>query len=529
MQHRAALSASPRASLRSELVAGFLVSLIALPLCLGIAMASGFPPIAGVVTAIVGGLVATPLGSAPLTIKGPAAGLIVVVLGAVTDLGGGDPLVGYRATLAVGVVAAALQIALAIGRVGVLTDLFPASVLQGLLAAIGLMLFSRQVHVLLGVQPTAREPLGLFAEIPASLARANVPVVIIAVLAALVLLLWNRVGWKKVPAPLMVVVVAVIVGGLFGFDEHHTVVVAGVSHDVGPHLLVQLPSDWRDMVTTPDFTRLSTPMALKYVIMLAAVATIESLLSARAVDALDPWRRRPDLSRDLLSTGVANLVSASIGGLPMISEVVRSSANVDAGGRSRFANAFHGLFLLLFVALLPAAIQRVPLAALAVLLVHTAARLASPAAFRQARAIGPEHVAVFAATLVTTLATDMLVGVVAGVALNAILCVGLGAPVRSLFRPQVEVEPCADGAVVRIHDAAIFANYLALRRAIPSKAGTTVVVDLSSARVVDHTTLDRLEALREQLAVDIVEMKITGLEGHRPLSAHPRAARLRRA
>jgi MFS superfamily sulfate permease-like transporter len=261
--------------------------------------------------------------------------------------------------------------------------------------------------------------------------------------------------------------------------------------------------------------------------MLAVVGTIESLLSARAIDALDPWRRRPDLSRDLLSTGVGNLVASSIGGLPMISEVVRSSANVAAGGRSRWANAFHGAFLLLFVVLLPIVINRIPLAALAVMLVHTAARLASPGAFRAVRAIGPEQSAVFATTLLTTLASDLLIGVVVGLIMNALLCVGLGAPLRSLVRASVDVEPCDGGAVVHVRDAAVFANFLALRRAIPARPGTTVRIDFSTARVVDHTTLDRLDALRSQLATLGVHVTIAGLDDHRPISSHPLAARRR--
>jgi MFS superfamily sulfate permease-like transporter len=518
-----------RAQLAADLTAGFLVSLIALPLSLGIAVASGFPPIAGVWTAIVGGLVATPLGSAPLTIKGPAAGLIVVVLGAVTELGAGDPAAGVRAALAVAFVAAGVQVLLALCRVGALADLFPTSVLQGLLAGIGVILFSRQVHVLLGVVPTARDPLGLIAEIPHSLSRAHVPVVVVTVLAAGTLLLWTRMGWRRIPAPVAVVAVTAPLAAAFGFRDAGEVVVAGVAYPVGPHLLVPLPTEWLDMVVTPDFARLLSPVAAKYVVMLALIATIESLLSARAVDALDPWRRRADLDRDLLATGVANLVSAGLGGLPMISEVVRSSANVAAGGRTRNANAFHGAFLLLFVVLLPGLLRLVPLAALAVLLVHTASRLASPGVFRAARAGGPEELAVFLTTLVTTLATDLLVGVVVGLLLNAALCVGLGAPLRSLLRPQIEVEREAGRVVVRVRDAAVFANFLAVRRAIPATPDTAVHIDLSATRVVDHTTLERLEALRTQLADVGVQVTVGGLEAHRPVSAHPRAARLRRA
>jgi MFS superfamily sulfate permease-like transporter len=523
--HEATSPPPPAQFGRHDIVAGLLVAVVALPLCLGIALASGFPPIAGVVTAVVGGLVAPLFGSAPLTIKGPAAGLIVVVLGAVQDLGNGDAVVGYRATLAVGVAAALLQIALALGRVGSLADMFPTSVLQGMLAAIGIILFSRQAHVMLGVTPPALAPLGLLVELPASIARANLPVVLIALASVAVLVVWPRVGWRAIPAPLVVLVVAIPLGLLFGLSRPHAVEWFGTGWLVGPALLVQLPAAASEAIVAPDFSRLLSSTSLPYVVMLAVVGSVESILSARAVDALDPWRRQPDLSRDLLSVGVANLVASLIGGLPMISEIVRSSANVAAGGRTRWANAFHGAFLLGFVLVLPAVIQLVPLAALAAMLVHTAVRLASPGVFRDARHIGREHLVVMVTTLVVTLATDLLLGIVVGLLASAALCVGHGAPVRALLRPQILVETGALGSVVRVRSAAVFTGLPALRRAITTSAGPTVSVDLSDARLIDHTTLERLHALGTQLAARGIHLTIAGLDHHTPLSDHPRAAR----
>jgi MFS superfamily sulfate permease-like transporter len=512
----------------NDLVAGLLVSLVALPLCLGIAVASGFPPVAGVVTAIVGGLVATPFGSAPVTIKGPAAGLIVIVLGSVHDLGGGDAMLGYRATLAVGVVAALIQIVLAAARAGTLADMFPSSVLQGMLAAIGILLLSRQVHVLLGVAPTSRTPLALLAEIPHSIAQANVPVVVVALASAAALLLWPRLGWRFVPAPVVVVVVAIPLGAFFGFDRIRDFEFAGLSWSVGPQLLVQLPDDLGAAIVTPDFSRILSSTSLKYVVMLAFVGTVESLLSARAVDKLDPWRRQPDLSRDLFSVGVGNLVSAGLGGLPMISEIVRSSTNAAAGGRTGWANAFHGAFLLGFVTLLPSVIHHVPLAALATLLVHTALRLASPGVFREARKIGPEHLTVVLTTLMATLAVDLLVGIAAGLIVNAVLCLRSGSSLRALLRPRFDVETNDDAAVVRVREAAVFTGFPALRRAIHATGASSVTVDLSRARLVDHTTLERLHELAAQLDTRGTRLTIAGLDDHTPTSSHPWAARQRR-
>ncbi len=516
---------SPLGFVARDAVAGLLVSLLALPLCLGIALASGFPPVAGVITAVVGGLVASPLGSAPLTIKGPAAGLIVIVLGAVQELGAGDLALGYRATLAVGVVAAVVQILLAWARVGSLADMFPTSVLQGMLAAIGVLLFSRQAHVLLGVTPTAKEPLALLAEIPHSVLHAQLPVVVIALASLAVFLLWPRMGLRWLPAPVVVVAVGVFLGALFDFSQVHVVALGGHPWTVGPHLLVALPSDLSTAIVTPDFSRVLSWPSLRFIVTLSLVGTIESLLSARAIDALDARSRQPDLSRDLLSAGVGNLVSSLVGGLPMISEIVRSSANVAAGGRTPLANAFHGLFLLVFVGLLPAVIQLVPLAALAALLVHTAVRLASPAVFRAAHDVGRGHLTVVLTTCAVTLATDLLVGTGAGLLVNAVLCLGSGASLRDFFRPRIQVEHQEATSLISVRNAAVFTGIPALRRAVLVAQNDRVIVDLSRTRLVDHTTLERLHELSTVLAARGKELTISGLDHHQATSPHPRATR----
>ena len=250
-----------RAGIRADIVSGFLVFLIALPLCLGIAMASGFPPVAGLITAIVGGVLVSHLGSARLTIKGPAAGLIVIALGAVTELGRGDMAAGYRRALAVGVVAGAIQVVLALVRAGVLGDLMPRSVVHGMLAAIGVIILSKQTHTLLGVAPHAKEPLELIAEIPHSVANANVVVTIVGVVALLILFGMPaiRLPWmKKVPAPMAVLIVAVPLALVFDFRHAHAVGFAGHSYDVGPRALVQLPGNLLSAVTFPDFGEITS-------------------------------------------------------------------------------------------------------------------------------------------------------------------------------------------------------------------------------------------------------------------------------
>ena len=330
----------------ADLTAGVLVFLIALPLSLGIAVASGFPAVAGVLTAIVGGLVASFLGSAPLTIKGPAAGLIVVVLGAVTELGQGDMAVGYRRALAVGVVAAGLQIIFAQLRAGRLAVLMPPSVVHGMLAAIGVIIVAKQVPVVLGVLGAKGAPLSMLAHVPDYVQHLNPMIFGVGAVALAILIGWPRLpvpALKRLPAPLVVIILVVPLTIVFHLNVEHDYDFMTWHEHVGPAWLVTLPGRLLDAVTLPDFSAVFSPVSLKYIAMFALVGTVESLLSVVAVDALDPQKRTSNLDKDLRATGIANLAVSFIGGLPMISEIVRSRANIDAGAQTARANFVHGL------------------------------------------------------------------------------------------------------------------------------------------------------------------------------------------
>ncbi|WP_437878903.1 SulP family inorganic anion transporter [Sorangium sp. So ce513] len=521
----------------SDLVSGFLVFLIALPLSLGIAMASGFPPIAGVLTAVVGGVIATWLGSAPLTIKGPAAGLIVIALGAVQELGAGDNATGYRRALACIVVAAAVQIAFALARAGALGDFFPSSVVHGMLAAIGIIICSKQVHTLLGVTPTSREPLHLLLEIPASVLRLNPEIALIGVLSLALLFGYpavaRRTRWaQKIPAPLLVLAASIPLA--LGFDLEHehtyTLSVTDSVYTIGPKFLVTLPGNLAQAITFPDFSQVATPASIKYVLMFSLVGSIESLLSTKAVSSLDPGERRPDLDRDLLSTGAGNLVAGLLGGLPMISEIVRSSANIGYGARSRLSNFFHGAFLLLFVAFAPGLIHRIPLAALAAMLTFTGIRLASPTEFVRTFRIGKEQLVVFVATAAVTIATDLLVGVVAGIAVEMFIHVLHGAPLRSLFRPEIEEHVEGGRLVLRVKQAAVFSNYLSIKRRLARHRDVRAIeIDFAATRLVDHTVMANLHDLKALLEREGRALSLSGLDDHGPMSSHPLSARKKAA
>jgi MFS superfamily sulfate permease-like transporter len=517
---------------KSDIVSGFLVFLIALPLCLGIAMASGFPPVAGILTAVVGGVISTWLGSARLTIKGPAAGLIVIAIGAVTELGGGDMRLGYRRALATIVVAAVLQILFAVLRTGKLGDFFPSAVVHGMLAAIGVIICSKQLHTLLGVTPTAKQPLPLLAEIPHSLGRMNPEIALIGILGLVILFghaaLSKRVPrLKRVPAPLLVLLVAVPMGLYFDLDHEHTFTFSHQAFSVGPKFLVNLPGNLLSAITFPDFSAVFSAASIKYIAMFALVGSIESLLTAKAVDMLDPQKRRSDLDKDLLATGTGNLIAGLLGGLPMISEVVRSSANIGYGAKSRLSNFFHGLFLLLFVAFVPMLIHRIPLAALAAMLIFTGVRLASPGEFVKTFRIGAEQFLIFSFTLGVTLATDLLVGVASGIVLKMVVHLINGARLSGLFRPEIQERVEEDGRVVlRVRHAAVFTHFLKLKGHIERHVQARLVeVDLTDARLVDHTVMERLHELEGEFSRQGRQLLIRGLDQHRGFSAHPLSAR----
>jgi MFS superfamily sulfate permease-like transporter len=411
-------------TLRSDVIAGFLVFLIALPLCLGIAMASGFPAVAGLLTAIVSGLVVTPLMGSRLTIKGPAAGLIVIILAALEELGAGvDAFTAYQLTLAAIVLAGGLQVVAGLLRAGALADKFPSSAVHGMLAAIGVIIAAKQLHVLFGLDPLAKTPLGQLAELPSSALHENPEITLIGVLCLLILVLWPRLRnarLRMVPAPLLALAVAIPLGVYFDLDHEHIYLFAGVEYRLGPGLLVSQIDSIVATISAPDFSKIGQWVTLKWALVIAAVGAIESMASAKAIDSLDPFQRRSDQRRDLIAVGVGNLVAGMIGGLPMISEIVRSSANISAGARTRWANLFHGLFLLGFVALAPGLIHMIPRTALAAMLVLTGARLAHPRHFVAAYKHGVGHFVAFLTVVIVTLAEDLLLGIAAGVVIQFI-------------------------------------------------------------------------------------------------------------
>lgn len=543
-------------NLKFDAVAGFLVFLIAMPLCLAIARASGYPPIAGIWTAVIGGVVCSLISNSQLTIKGPAAGLIVIVYGAVGELGGefatadmsegARAFLGYKLALGIGVTAGVIQILFGLLRAGKLADFFPLTPVHGMLASIGVIIIAKQAYEVVGATATkGAGPLTLLAEFPAKLAGGlNPEIAIIGVVGLIILFglpfVAARVTFlKRVPGQLVVLAVAIGLGLAFDLEHRHTYLFPDSFFDlnhtaefeVGPRFLVDMPEVLQnpsEAFAVPDFRGLATATGLKFLLLFTLIGSLESLLSAKAIELIDPWRRKTNFDRDLLAIGVANTISSAVGGLPMISEIVRSKANIDNGARTRAANAWHGLFLLAFVLAFPNLIHQIPLAALGAMLVYTGFRLASPREFVRTYKVGSEQFLIFVVTIISTLATDLLIGIATGIALEVVFHLWNGAPLGGLLRSDVTAVPEGDTRVVLVvRRAAVFSNWLGLRKAIvgQGECKDEVILDLSDTRLVDHSTMEKLHELEEEFAHGGKRLTVIGLDAHVPLSKHPYAAR----
>lgn len=516
--------------IKADAISGFLVFLIALPLCLGIAKASGFPPIAGIYTAVIGGILVTFLSNSQLTIKGPAAGLIVIAIGAVEELGGDDHIKGYQLTLAVIVISGLIQVVFGVIKSGKLGDFFPASVIHGMLAAIGIIIMSKQIHIAMGVVPIAKKPFELIKEIPNSLVHMNPEVAIIGIVSMLILFLHPLIRHKtfrRIPAPLAVLAVAIPLGFYFDLSHEHDYDFASLHFHINPaQLLVALPDHFFNGITYPDFSQITSMVSIKYIVMFALVGSIESVLSAKAIDTLDPQHRKSNMNRDLVAVGIGNSVAGMIGGLPMISEIVRSSANINNGGKTKLSNFFHGLFLFLFALLAASLIQEIPNAALSAMLVYTGFKLASPVVFKKVKSIGYDQLLLFMVTLIVTIFTDLLVGVGVGILVNIVLHIMQGVGLKELFVFNQSTEETSAGTLVKLKGTTSFVNFLKFKSFIEKyPRDSQIVVDFQDVKLADHSFLENVHILQNEFLQQGGSLTLSGFEKHHFQAKHPLASR----
>jgi len=513
------------------------VFLIALPLCLGIAMASGFPPMSGIISAIIGGLIVSRISGSFMTINGPAAGLIVVIVDAVQSLGQGDAMAGYRFTSAAIVVASVLQILLGVFKAGKLSAFFPSSVVHGMLAAIGIIIMAKQIHTLLGVKPEAKTLLGTIAEIPHSIMEMNPEVSLIGLCGLVLLIIWSLIKQptlKMIPAPLLVVMLGLALGQYFDLDHIHQYlflpdakILPHHQFTIGPTFLVAVPEHFMAGFYFPDFSKIATSEFWVSVVTIWLVGSLESLLSATAVDKLDPYKRNSNLNRDLAAVGAGNLVAGMVGGLPMIAEIVRSSANVNNGAKTSWANFFHGALLLIFVALFPKLIHEIPLSSLAALLVFTGFRLASPSEFAKTLSVGLDNFAVFVVTIIGVIATDLLVGVAIGIVVELLIHISRGLKPSNVFSLAYHVKQTDSQTYhIAVSGAAVFSNFISLKSLLADfPEQKTVFFDLTEADLIDHTVMEFIHHFAEEYNHAGGKCEIVGLDDHHSYSDHHLAVR----
>lgn len=489
-----ALDWSFRANWKSDLSAGLVVFLVALPLCLGVALASGAPLFSGIITGLVGGLLVSHLSGSQLMVSGPAAGLTAIVLVAIAELG------SFPSFLLAVVIAGVLQIGLSFAKAGIIAYYFPSSVIKGMLAGIGLILILKQIPYALGigidvfeatefVQPDGNTT---FSAITSALSRVQPGALLISGLSLAMLVLWDRPAMRAVkrmlPGPLALVLVGVGLNALF-----HATTPALAIPGTG---LVNLPvptsvDGFVGQFALSDFSQIGRFAVWKVAVTVALVASLETLLSLEATDKLDRYKRTSPANRELLAQGVGNTICGLIGGLPMTGVIVRSAANIDAGGRTRWASFFHGSFLLVAVLAIPRVLNLIPLATLAAILLYTGYKLANPRVLRDAYRIGWSYLIPFVVTVAAILFTDLLIGIAVGVAVGTFFIL------RNNYRTPFfyHRDETADHKTVRIalsEDVSFLnkASILELLNDLPE--GSTVTVDGTRSQHIDYDVIEIL-------------------------------------
>ena len=495
--------------IKQNLPSGLVVFLVALPLCLGIALASGAPPLSGIIAGIIGGLVIGFLSNSHISVSGPAAGLAAIVLVGISDLG------SFELFLVAGIIAGIIQLILGFVRAGSISNYFPNNVIEGMLAGIGVIIILKQIPHAVGYDKDFEGNQRIFdgfnlTEYVTNLSNAISPGTIVITLVSLgILLTWEKIpALKKIkmlPGALVAVAVGILLNEVF----------KGSSLEIAKEHLVTLPvpesaEDFKNLITFPDFTGFMNPKVWILGATIAIVASIETLLCIEASDRMDAHKRITDTNLELKAQGIGNLISAMIGGLPMTSVVVRSSANANAGATSKTSAIIHGIFMLICVLTIPFLLNKIPLATLAAVLLLVGYKLASPSKLKHFWAKGKYQFLPFIATLIAVVALDLLKGVAIGIAFS-IFYLLQGNMKRAYYFSREELEE-AEEIKINLAEEVSFLNKAAIKKTLKNIEPNSKVI--INARKTSYISDDILEMIEDFANVRAVEENIdVSLEG----------------
>lgn len=516
---------------RSDVVAAISVSLVTLPLSLAIAVASGIPPIAGLITAVIAGLATTFFRSSALSINGPAAGLIGVVLAAVIAMDDGcGPVQAYRYVLAAIIVAGALQVLIGLLKMGRIAEIFPTTVIHGILASIGIIIFAKQMHVAMGTHSDAENTVGIIKDIFYNIPNINPYIALISGIGIVLLLFHARISYKVfhfIPAPVWALAVAVPIVLLYNHLEVNEIAVFGEAFKAPENYLINIPDNWMEGIVFPDFSKAFTGTFWATVISINLISSVITLAGAKAVDKLDPFKRKTNMNRDLVGVGISSMISGAVGGLPIITVIVRSTVNVHNNAKTKWSNFYHGLFILLFLLFLLPVIQLFPKAALAAVLVITGIKLASPRVFREIYNQGLEQLIFLVSTIIITLYKDPLQGLLGGMAITLIAHllisrVSITQFVQLILNSGTRMRENHDGTyTLKVKGIANFLSMLRLTGMLEKiPPGASLKIDLSKTRLVDLTFQEKLIDFRRVHRLTGGKVQMIGLNQHIASSNH---------
>ena len=478
---------------KTDMLAGVVVFLVALPLCLGIAVASGAPPFAGIITGILGGLVVGILSGSNVSVAGPAAGLIAIVVAAITDL-------GFEVFLLAVLLAGIFQLLLGFVKAGTISSYFPSGVIEGMLTAIGIIIIKKELPHAIGYDTehegdffsyrlldTADK--GFFAEIIHSLNYAHIGAIIVTVVSIIILVAFSKVAFLKklklLPGALVVVIAGILINEIFKVVNPSWVI-------AGEHL-VKLPtassaSEFFGQFTLPDLSAIGNPAVWITAATIATVASIETLLCLEAADKMDPMKRYSNANVELKAQGLGNFLSGLLGGLPMTSVIVRTTANINAGAKTRVSTIFHGIFLLATVIAIPGLLNRMPMACLAAILIMIGLKLASPKVFKHMWQAGKYQFIPFIVTVVAVVLTDLLKGVGIGLAVNLFFILKGNMKLAYFFKKEEHHE----GEIIHIDLAqeVSFLNKAAIKQTLAHlPTNSRVIIDAGNTVYIDYDVL----------------------------------------